>query len=206
MEQPKPNRRQRFWNYVTGQKEKTKEYEEIPLAGNAIRIVADKKLATRMEEWKVATDLINEPIHATTLYGYMTELIDITETVGIAVKRVGLVFDRSGDTGNEEEATAVRGWSNLYGIFHSMAIRIRFEHGTNETVTTTASEKQTIHAIKVRDFHLSLENVLFKKADMIIGWSFKNIDVTTGVVTVVNTFPVKGSVPYGYEDGLGAQK
>lgn len=201
------SRRERFFNTIIGKKEKKKEeYEELPLAGDSIRIVKDKKLANRMEEWKIATDLINEKITAATLYDYMSELIDIVETVGIAVRRVGLVFDRSGDVGNEDAATAVRGWSNLYGIFHSMGIRRRFTHGTGEPVTTSANEKQSIHAIKVRDYHLALENVLFKEADKIIAWSFKNIDVTTGVVTVIQTLPTKGAVPYGFEDGLGAPK
>lgn len=192
MTEPKTSRLKSFWAAISPSGPQKPEYTEIPLAGDAIRVVADQKLRERLAEWKTAVDLINTEIEATSLYGYLTELLDILETLNTIILRVAFVYARAGDKEASEAKQLTHGWNRLYGIYHAFIMRARIWWGTNESITDARDNRQSIHAVSVEKAYMACENVLFPHANHVIAWCFKDIDVRPGVVTVVQTMMPMG--------------
>ena len=194
-----PNRLSRFYSAITSVKPEKPEYLEIPLAGDAIRVVADQKLKDRLAEWKTATEIMNEPVKGDTLHDYMMDFIHTLEVLNTIVLRVAFVYARAGDKESDDAKHLTHGWNIMYGNFYAHAKRQLIFHGTTDKMTDARDTRQSIHAVIIHETVMGADNILYKYANHVIAWCFKDIDVRPGVVTVVQTIQnPQHTLPFGF--------
>lgn len=191
--QPKQSRIARLIGYIQGKNEKEDDYIEEGIPGHSLKVIADKKLKERLDEWNYTLDLINEPINAETLHDYALELQDIIQTVHKMTGRIAGVYACAGDKDEENAKKLMHGWDHLAGIYKSRALRVLMWWGTDEKVKNKLTRNLSIAAINVFNFHLGMHNVFFKYADDVVMYCFKRIDVTPRHITAIQTISPNNS-------------
>lgn len=188
MSERKPSRLQRFWGYIAKKgTEKQIEYQDEKITGNAIRIVADRKLENRLEEYKILLDLLEEEIKAENLHEYVTELKDMVKTMHSAISRIAGPYARSGD--NLRFAKLMHGWNRWYASAMSKCERVDkfFATGDGAEREKTADAFSSINSIAVHNLHMFLIQHVFPDAFDVLNYCFRDADVRERAVTVIQT-------------------
>ena len=189
-EKQKPSRWNQFKDFLVAEQKNDKSEIEIEgLPAHAVKIVLDKKLKERLDEYEKLMELLNQTIEAKTLNEYIGELEDMVKTTHACVLRIAGVYACAGD--EEEFARKMCGWDEVHSIYLGRCIKTKMRWGNNKD--TVVGDRISINAVHVRNLHIGLINHFFTKAFNVLNYCFKSKDVVPSFVTVIQTMmPMMG--------------
>ena len=192
----KKSRLARFLAAVKGgnSDKKPNEYQEVPITGYAIKVVADGILEERKIEYFKLLELLSERPEADNLYDYLSDLWDMLQTTHSCVLRIGGVFATAGS--DARFAKLMHGWDKLYSNTVSKCIRVRM-------FWANSKEKKmgdySIDEIHIRNLELFMWHLVFPDAFDVLNYCFKSEDVRARSVTLIqNMMPQQHNLPFGF--------
>lgn len=200
MNDAKFSRLEAFKQFLKGKESSTSghEYKEEHITGLALKIVADGKLENRIDEYNKLLDLLSQEIKATTVRGYIIELIDMLKVTHSCIMRIAGVYARAGD--NPRFAKLMHGWDKLYSNSMSKCLRALWFWGNDPNLPL--GNYETVNEINVRNLHLTLVHHVFSDAYDVLNYCFRDQDVRERSVTMIQSMnPV---MPRG--TGLNSQQ
>lgn len=186
---PKTGRFSRFMDFVLAKSKDSKVEVKIEgLPEHSVKLIQDKRLLERKEEYITLMKLLNEPIKYTTLNEYIDELSDMVKMTHLTVCDVAGIYARSGD--DQRFARMLWGWDGLYSLHLGDCLRVKFYWGNDNPMN---DKKDHMYLQQVVHLHLALINHYFCKAFNVLNYCFRDVDVRAQSVTVIqNMQPAYG--------------